>query len=239
MDFDWTNPTFFYYRSVLGLCHISANSISLMSVSQEPALLVLPIHSMPLFSLIFCRVFTYVCWHARKDIDHDYIYTGASFGVYNTVELIDAIVQLCDWLTLVAVGNTCIRERNVVNCIIRKHVATCLARFVFPDSVNRFLELVDISSTALVGGFVRHIMCLNESVYDEVYPRSMDILVPIGGGRDRTAARKLANFLSNAGLCSQTMEIESLQSLQLVSQFTFVCSNEVPFCYSLWVKLIH
>lgn len=140
-------------------------------------------------------------------------------------------MQLCDWSTLVAIGNTCVRERCLVNGIIRKRVTTCTARFLSPKSFNRFFELIELMSAALVGGFVRHIMCLNEDIYEGVYPRNMDIIVPVGAGRDHSAARKLAHFLSNAGPCSQMLELESLSPLHTVSQSTFMCSNEVFFYF--------
>ena len=174
-----------------------------------------------------------------EDIDHSHIYGQASFRLYSAVELVDLITQLCDWPMLVAIGNTCVRERRLVNDIICKRVATCIARFIFPSSFDRFFELISLASAALVGGFVRHIMCLNETIYDEVYPCSIDIIVPIGGGRDRSAARRLAHFLSNTGPCLQMMELESLSPHHMVSRFTFMCSNEVlSYCF-LQMWLVH
>ncbi len=82
-------------------------------------------------------------------------------------------------------------------------------------------------SSAIVGGFVRHLMYLNEEVNEDAHPYSMDIIVPVGRGKDPTAAHKFAHFLSNAGPCLQVTEVESLSSFRLVSQFTFVCSNDV------------
>jgi len=149
------------------------------------------------------------------------------------------IAQTCDWPTLVAIGNTSVRERDIVRRIMRKRIVSCIIRFVHQDSISRFFELLDITSSAIVGGFVRHIMSLNEEIYEDVHPYSMDIIVPIARGKDPMAARKLAHYLSNAGPCSRVTEIESLSSLHLVSQFTFVCSNDVSLftLYSLFFLL--
>jgi len=143
------------------------------------------------------------------------------------------IAQLCDWQTLVTIGNVSVRERVIVTRIIRKRIEACIIRFIYRDSFSRFFELLDSTSSALVGGFVRHIMCLDEKVYEEIHPRSMDIIVPVGRGKDPVAARRFTHFLSNAGPCSRVTVVESLSSLRLVSQFTFVCSDDV----SLWESL--
>ena len=190
-------------------------------------------------SSLFYYLCTYGLIYIWKDINHSHIYMQASFRLYNIVELIDSIIQLCNWSSLVALTNTCVCERCLVNNIIHKRVATCTAHFVSPKSLNRFFELVKLMSTALVG-FVRHIMCLNEDVYDGVYPRNMDIIVPIGAGWDRSAAWRFAHFLSNAGPCSQMLELESLSPLYMVSQSTFLCSSEVLFNFIfLQILLIH
>ena len=154
--------------------------------------------------------------------------------LYNTVELFDMVAQLSDWPTLIAIGNTCVRDRDIVKRIIRRRVMFCISRFLSRESFNRFFELLDITSSALVGGFVRHIMCLDDKIYEDVYPHNMDVIVPIGRGKDPMAARKLTHFLSNAGPCSRVTEVESMSSLRLVSQFTFVCSNDVRLCHTFF-----
>ena len=225
------------YPFVLRFHLLYINAMSPIIISLGHFSSIIAIHGRSSFFYYLC---TYVLIYIWKDINHSHICMQASFRLYNIVELIDSIIRLCNWSSLVALTNTCVCECCLVNNIIHKRVATCSACFVSPKSLNRFFELVKLMSTALVGGFMRHIMCLNEDVYDGVYPHNMDIIVPVGAGWDHSAVRRFAHFLSNAGPCFQMLELESLSPLYMVSQSTFLCSNEVLFNFIfLQILLIH
>jgi len=150
---------------------------------------------------------------------------------------VDNIAQYCDWVTLVTLGNTCVRERNVVRGIVRRRVTRQLARFIVPDKIARFFELMDAMSGAIIGGFVRHVMSLHDVECTQVFPRTMDIIIPIGGYKDKAAARKMMHFLSNTGPCTEVTEIESLSAFRLSSRFTFLCSSKVcAIADLLWMQ---
>lgn len=120
-------------------------------------------------------------------------------NVYNCTELLEQISSLCDWSSMVQLGNSSQHMRMVVQDVVRRRISKCLDRFIPRKHHARFFELLESTEAAVVGGFIRHIMCLEEDVYRFVFPTQLSLLIPIGRFGDSDTGRRWVHFISNCG----------------------------------------
>lgn len=122
----------------------------------------------------------------------------ASDDVYNCTELMNRVSSLCDWNSLVQLGNCSQRLRDIVQYVIRRRIFFGLGRFIHEKHHARFFELLELTESAVVGGFVRHFMCLEENIYRCVLPSQLSIVIPMES-HGSSSSRKWVHFISNCG----------------------------------------
>ena len=135
--------------------------------------------------------------HVRRSSRRHAACTIASEDVYNCTELMEQITSKCEWNSLTRMGNCTLFLRRLVQDIIRRRITVCLERFLSGRYHARFFQLLETTDAAIVGGFVRHLMCLEEDIYRSIFPAQLSILVPVGSVSDSNVGRKWVHFLSN------------------------------------------
>jgi hypothetical protein len=137
--------------------------------------------------------------HVRRSSRRRVGCSSPSDDIYNCTELMDLVAGLCDWNSLVRLGNCNRHLRDIVQYIIRRRISLCLGRFIHRKHHARFFDLLEKTESAVVGGFVRHFMCLEDDVYSCVLPSQLSIVIPVGVSHGSNSGRRWVHFISNCG----------------------------------------
>lgn len=108
----------------------------------------------------------------------DTIVYSPSTRVYNITELLEHILEYCDWGSLTAVGITLTKLRTIRNRVINKRVEFFLSLFFDRDCLDRFFLKLKALRCAVFGGIVRCIMSAGNQAFFEAYPRELYIVAP-------------------------------------------------------------
>jgi hypothetical protein len=98
--------------------------------------------------------------------------------IYNATEVLEVIVEFCDWGSLTAVGVTSSKLRIIRNRVIDRRVNHFLSLFIPEDDHERFFFLLKTTGSAVFGGVIRCMMSAGDTTFYDVYPHEMYIAVP-------------------------------------------------------------
>jgi hypothetical protein len=105
----------------------------------------------------------------------------SSTKVYNVSELLEQIVEFCDWEGLSAIGITSKTLRVVRDRVISKRIEFFLSLFFDEDRLDVFFLRLKTLRCAVFGGIVRCIMSAGNPAYFQAYPRELYIVAPFDG----------------------------------------------------------
>lgn len=110
--------------------------------------------------------------------------------VYHIPELLELIVVLCDWSTIMAVSRVNRYSRSISQAAIRLLVRSVLYPFIMRTDFHDFMAMLDASGAVVIGSVARRLLFSNSKLErravledDLRYLRSRDlnIVVPSGG----------------------------------------------------------
>jgi hypothetical protein len=149
--------------------------------------------------------------------------------VGGTSELLEQIIELCDWPTLTSLGCVSHHLRLLRQRVLRMRVLYFLSRFIPLSSITRFMELLDSTFTVVFGGIVRCIMSAGNATFYEIFPNQLHLAVP--NSASCNAIEGWRRFFQGRGFLL-TYDGESNSVYETISSRTLTLTHQV-YKYSL------
>jgi len=122
---------------------------------------------------------------------------------------------------MVQLGNSSQHMWMVVQDVVHRCISKSLDRFIPRKHHARFFELLESTEAAVVSGFIRHIMCLEEDIYRFVFLTQLSLLIPIGRFGDSDTGRRWVHFISNCGDYGATCDNDTSLPYSRTSSSTY------------------